>query len=169
MMKRIMAIGVTMVMLSAGNPTRSEDCGIVNPSFEEGDEFPIYLATDASIGWSVDLLDGKFDGYVYTAWATDGFYNLSLHLKNRKQYYAGDTAMISQAEPIDMSGITRITFDVKLDTASGGWDPNVCSAVVLIDDDVVWESNSVGSDVRGEYPGSFVVDHEYRTGRLHTL
>lgn len=167
-MKRIMAIGATMVMLLAGNLARSEDCGIVNPSFEEGEteDFPIYLATDAPIGWSVDLLGGNFDGYVYTDWdreVPDDFYSLTMHLVKRKQYYAGDTATVSQAQPIDLSAVTRITFAVKLDTASGAWDPNVCSAVALIDGNVVWESNSVGSDVRGEYAASFAVDREYRS------
>ena len=167
-MKRIMAIGATMVMLLGGNLARCEDCGIVNPSFED-DGTINDIAVQSPTGWTVDLLGGNFGGYVYTDWASDGFYSLSLHLTKKKQYYAGDTVMVSQTEQADMSNVTGITFGVKLETASGAWDPNVCSAVALIDDDVVWESNSVGSDVRGEYLGSFVVDREYRTGQSHRL
>jgi len=169
MMKRIMAIGVIMVMLLSGNLARSEDCGIVNPSFED-DGTINDIAIQGPTGWSVDLLDGKFYGFIYTDWATDGFYNLSLYLNKKVQYYPGDTAKVSLAEPIKLDGVRQIKFDVMLDTGSGAWDPNVCTAVVLIDDDVVWESNSVGSDVRGVYSDQvYVVEDKYRGEGLHTL
>jgi len=170
MMKRIMAIGVTMVMLSAANLARPEDCGIVNPSFEADDAEIEDIAIQAPIGWNVDLLDGKFYGFIYTHWPTDGDYNLSLYLNKKVQYYPGDTARVSLAEPIVLSGVRQIAFDVKLDTGSGAWDPNVCTAVVLIDDDVVWESNSIGLDVRGEYRDQvYVVEDKYKDQDLHTV
>ena len=169
MMKRAIAIGVAMVMLSAGNQARSEDCGIVNPSFED-DGAINDIAIQAPTGWAVDLLDGKFYGFIYTNWSTDGFYNLGLYLNKRVQYYASDTARVSLAEPIVLSGVDQIMFDVELDTASGAWDPNVCTAVVLIDDDVVWESNSVGSDARGEYRDQvYIVEDKYKNQELHTI
>ena len=162
MMKRIMAIGMTMVMLVAGNLTRAEDCGIANPSFEFGDD-----------GWSFDMNDGKFmwDIDVDLDFGSDGFYVLTLQT-DKAQFHDGDMAIVSQAEPVDLSTITRITFDVKLATRSGSikWDPNVCSAVMLIDGDVVWESNSVGPDARGEYYDEFfAVDRKYQTPEPHIL
>jgi len=162
MMKRIMAIGMTMVMLLAGNLTRAEDCGIANPSFEFDDD-----------GWSFDMNDGKFmwDIDVDLGFGSDGFYVLTLET-NKAQFHDGDMAIVSQAEPVDLSAITRITFDIKLATRSGSimWDPNVCSAVMLIDGDVVWESNSVGPDARGEYYDEFfAVDRKYQTPEPHIL
>lgn len=167
MKKRVMVIGITMVMLLAGNLARSEVCEIVNPSFEDDGRIDDIVIQEPN-GWSVDIPGGKFTGFIYTTWATDGFYSLGLYLDKRVQYFAGDMATVSQQ--MDLSAVSQITFDVKLDTASGTWDPNVCSAVVLIDDDVVWESNSVGSDARGEYRNQvYVVEDEYRTQEPHTL
>ena len=169
MMKRIMAIGVTMAMLLAGNSARCEDCGIVNSSFED-DGTINDISVQAPTGWNVDLLGGKFYGFVYTGWATDGFYNLSLYLNKRVQYHPGDIGRVSLAEPIRLTGFNWIKFDVMLDTASGAWNPSVCTAVVMIDDDVVWESNSVGPDARGEYEDQvYVVEDKYKDDELHTL
>jgi hypothetical protein len=60
---------------------------------------------------------------------------------------------------------------LKLDTYSGlGWDPNKVTAVVLIDDEVVWEPNSASSDVRGVYSGQiYAVEDKYRDENLHKL
>jgi len=169
MMKRIVAIGVVMVMLSAGNLAWSDDCGIVNPSFEDDGAIDDIAAQEPN-GWSVDLLGGNFGGYIYTDWKTDGFYSLSLHLNRRVDYFAGDMATVTQTEPIKFDKIRQIIFDVKLDTLSGAWDPTECTAVVLIDDDVVWESNSVGPDVRGEYRDQvYVIEDKYKLEGLHTL
>ena len=44
------------------------------------------------------------------------------------------------------------------------------TVVLLIDDEVVWESNSVGSDVRGEYFNQiYTVEDKYRDEVLHKL
>jgi hypothetical protein len=62
---------------------------------------------------------------------------------------------------------------VKLDTEDprDAWNPSERSAVLLIDNnDVVWESNSVGSDVRGEYYDQvYTVAEEYKDGDSHKL
>ena len=171
MITQIMAIGVVMVMLLTGNLAWSEDCGIVNPSFE--DDGAIDLAITNPNGWSVDLLGGSFGGNIYTNWHVgDGLYSLSLHLKTRVQYYPGDMAKVSTAEPINLTGIDQINFNLKLDHdyVSTQWDPNICTAVVLVDEDVVWESNSAGSDVTGEYlDQAYVVENKYKDDELHTL
>jgi len=167
MMKSVMAIGVIMVVLLAVNLARSEDCAIVNPSFEDDGAIG-NIAVEEPNGWTVSIPDGKFVGYIYTDWRTDGFYGLTLYSKKRVQLYAGDTGTLSQQ--MDLAAVSEITFDVKLDTASGAWDPAVCSAVLLIDGDAVWRSNSVGSDVKGVYLGQvYAVEDKYRTAGLHTL
>jgi len=167
MMKSVMAIGAIMVMLLAVNLARSEDCGIVNPSFEDDGRIDD-ISVEEPNGWTVNIPAGKFVGYIYTDWHTDGFYSLTLYSKKRVQLYAGDTGTVSQQ--MDLAAVNEITFDVKLDTAFGAWDPAVCSAVLLIDGDVVWRSKSVGSDVRGVYLGQvYTVEDKYRTAGLHTL
>jgi len=168
MVKSAIFIGTAMVTLLAGNLARAEDCNMINPSFED-DALINDIAIQEPNGWSVDLLYDMFGGYVASNWSTDGPYSLTLHSEKR-QYLAGDTARVSQQ--IDLIDVNYITFDVKLATvyASAPWDPNVCSAVLLIDDDVVWESNSVGSDVRGEYLDRvYVVEAKYKTEDLHIL
>ena len=171
MMKSVMAIGVIMVMLLAVNLARSEDCGIVNPSFENNHGGIPDIAVKEPNGWTVSIPDGKFVGYIYTDWHTDGFYSLTLYSKKKLWLLAGDTATVSQQ--MDLAAVSEITFDVKLDTPSPEgypWDPAVCSAVLLIDGDVVWRSNSVGSNVRGVYLGQvYTVEDKYRTAGLHTL
>jgi hypothetical protein len=167
MMKSVVAIGVIMVMLLAVNLARSEDCGIVNPSFEDDGAIGNIVVEEPN-GWTVDIPDGNFVGYIYTDWRTEGFYSLTLFTKKKLWLLEGDTATVSQQ--MDLAAVSEITFDVKLDTAFGAWDPTVCSAVLLIDGDVVWQSNSVGSDVRGVYLGQvYAVEEKYRTAGLHTL
>jgi len=172
MMKSVMAIGVIMVVLSAANLARSKECGIVNPSFEVDHGGIENIAIVEPNGWSVDMSGGKFFGYIdtytRTGWATDGSYSLEMY-SNKAQFLAGEMATVAQE--IDLSDTAAILFDVKLDTASAvvPWDPNVCRAVILIDGDVVWESNSVGK-IKGEYLDQvYVVEHKYRTTEPHTL
>ena len=170
-MKSITAIGVTMVMLLAGNLVRGEDCGIVNPSFEDDGRIDD-ISVRAPTGWSVDMSGGKFSGYIdtysRTGWATDALYSLVMHT-NKVQFLAGEMATVGQE--VNLSDTAAILFDVKLDTSSAviPWDPCVCTAVILLDGDVVWESNSVGT-IKGEYLDQvYVVGHEYRTAEPHTL
>ncbi len=169
MKKRVMVIGVTMVMLLAGNLARSEGCAIVNPSFED-DGWIDDIAVQEPNGWSVDIPVDKFTGYIYTDWATDRTYNLTLH-SEWKTFDAGDMATLSQE--VDLVNVERIVFDVKLDKHSYSvpeWNPNAASALLLIDDEVVWESNSVGSDLRGEYRGQvYTVEDKYRAEGAHKL
>ncbi|MHC4500308.1 MAG: hypothetical protein ACYS21_14480, partial [Planctomycetota bacterium] len=65
----------------------------------------------------------------------------------------------------------EVVFDLKLESYYGAaWDPAKITAVVLIDGEVVWESNSVGSDVRGEYFGQiYEVNDIYLDGEPHVL
>jgi len=166
MMKIIMAIGVIMAVLLAGNSVRGDGCGIVNPSFEDDGRIDDITIQEPN-GWSVDISSGKFTGFTYTVWPTDGFFNLSLYTNN-VQFYADDKAMVSQQ--VDLAAVSKITFDVKLQTKTGTWDPSVCTAVVMVDDDVVWEPNSLETDVRGEYRNQvYVVEDKYRDDQPHTL
>ena len=67
--------------------------------------------------------------------------------------------------------VNELIFDVKLATGwDDPWDPAKRTAFVLIDGNEVWESNSVGSDVRGEYlDQSYTVEDQYKDANTHTL
>ncbi|MBN2272346.1 MAG: hypothetical protein JXN61_17170 [Sedimentisphaerales bacterium] len=165
MMKRITAIGVIMVVLSTGNMARSEDCGIVNPSFEANGWIPD-IRSNAPDGWTVDMPSGKFRGYAYTNWASSGRYSLTLYT-DWASFSAGDMATVSQ--DVNLVDVPGIAFDIKLDTDMPEWDPNICAAVLLIDGDVVWDSTSAGFFAKGEYAPEVCVDKKYRTEGLHSL
>ena len=167
-MKKVTVIGVTMVALLATNWVRADVCEIVNGSFEA--DGPINDITKKNPnGWQVNVPAGKFSGYVSAEWTTEGRFSATLYSQDYVSFNEGDAATISQQ--VYLADANQIIFDVKLDTFYGSkWDPNVCSAVLLIDNDVVWESNSVGSDVRGEYRDQiYTVDDKYRNDNSHSF
>ena len=167
-MHRYRYLGIVVALLAVVSAVRGEDCQVFNGSFEI-DEWINDLALEDPNGWDVNMPTGKFRGYVRSDWVTDGGYNLTLYADWFVQYNAGDMATVSQQ--IDLTDVNEVLFDLRLDTFnSTPWDPNTATAVILIGDDVVWDSNQATSDVRGEYIGqSFVVGDKYRDGQPHTL
>lgn len=159
-----------MVMLSAGNWVQAAVCEIVNGSFEDDGWIDDVAKTEPN-GWNVNMLADKFHGYVYTDWPTDANsrYNLTLYSEWFTTFAAADLATVSQ--DIYLADVNEIIFDLKLETFGfTQWDPNICTAILLIDDDVVWESNDVGSDVRGEYlDQSYMIEDKYKYEGPHKL
>ena len=168
MTRRSIVAGVVMVMLLAANYIQAEGCRIVNGSFED-DEWIINITAKEPNGWDVTVPAGKFFGYVYRDWPTDGIYNLTLYSESFTTFEVNDIATVSQQ--VDLKDSNQIMFDLKLDVSGlAKWDPSKCTAVLLIDDDVVWESNSVGPDVRGPYRNrSYTVEDKYKDGLPHKL
>jgi hypothetical protein len=166
MTRRPVVAGAVMVMLLAANYIQAEVCRIVNGSFEDDGRITDFTVKEPN-GWDVNLPAGKFAGYVYRDWVTHGIYNLTLY-SNRANFASGDIATVSQQ--VNLTAVNEVTFDLKLATDGSNWDPNKCTAVVLIDGDVVWESNSIGPDVRGEYLDQvYTVDDKYKDGQPHLL
>lgn len=166
MKEKVMVIGVMMVVLLAASQVHAEDCRIVNGSFEDDGRITDFIVKEPN-GWDVNLPAGKFAGYVYRDWVTHGIYNLTLY-SNRANFASGDIATVSQQ--VNLAAVNEVTFDLKLATDGSIWNPNRCTAVVLIDGDAVWESNSVGLDVRGEYlDQAYTVDEKYKDGLPHIL
>ncbi len=165
---RTFRIAAIVVLLSGGYGLRAADCGLMNGSFEADGSIDDLREKDPN-GWATDVPAGKFSGYITNTWPTDGAYNLRLVAIWFMTFVAGDEATVSQEVLLDP--IDQITFDLKLETRqSTPWDPNVCTAVALIDGDVVWESNLAQPDIRGEYPDqTFAIDDQYRDGQLHRL
>ncbi len=175
-MRRIIIISVTMAVLLTGSLARAQVCEIVNNSFED-DGWISDITVKEPNGWDVDLPAGKFRGYVYTDWASDPYdpnnpgpyYSLTVYSQWFTTFTTGDMATVSQ--DVNLTNVDEVVFDLKLDTLGNTlWDPSVCTAVLLIDDEVVWEANSVGSDVRGEYLGqAYVVEARFKDGSPHKL
>jgi len=168
MMKSLVVVGVTMVMLSAGNWTRASVCEIANGSFES--DGPVNdIITYEPNGWDVNMPADKFGGEIDARWATDGSFSLAVFSQWFTTFAAADLATVSQQ--VNLTDANEIKFDLKLDTSLGTeWDPNKCTAVVMIDDDVVWQSNNVGSDVRGQYlDQTYTVQNKYKDQALHKL
>lgn len=167
-MKKVIVIGVTMVAMLAANWVRADVCEVVNGSFEDDGPIDDITKEDPN-GWQVNVPTDKFGGYIRAEWITEGRFSVTLYSQDYVDFDEGDMATISQQ--MYLADVNQIIFDVKLDTFyASEWDPNKCSAVLLIDDDVVWESNSVGSDVRGEYLDQiYAVDDKYRDENAHTF
>jgi len=169
--KNVAVIGVMMVVLLATNPVQAAACEIVNGSFEDdGKQIDFPPGPNEPNGWDVNIPDySKFKGSIDSNWPTDCNYNSTLYSEWIVPFDANDMATISQK--VNLTDANKIIFDVNLDTYTHtAWDPMICTAILKIDNDTVWESNSVGSDVRDEYFNqSYVIEDKYRDGELHTL
>ena len=167
MMRSVLQSVFAALLLVAAGPMGVAVGEIVNGSFEDDGYIAAVNETDPN-GWHADVSIDKFAGYVYTDWATDGMYNLTLHSLLWTTFAAGDTATVSQ--DLDLSSADEIVFDLKLDSDRSAWDPNVCSAVVLIDGDVVWTSDGQVTEGTAELIDQRCpVAPRYRTAGPHTL
>jgi hypothetical protein len=168
MKKIVFVVGVVMIMLLTANQVQAEVCQIVNGSFEDDGRIPDITVKEPN-GWDASVPSGKFQGYVYRDWVTDGRYNLTLYSESFTTFEVNDIATVSQQAYL--ADTNQIMFDLKLDVSGlAKWDPSKCTAVLLIDDDVVWESNSVGPDVRGPYRDrAYTVEDKYKDGLRHKL
>jgi len=168
MAKSLVVVGVTMVMLSVGNWVQADICEIVNGSFESDGPINDIVIHEPN-GWDVNVPADKFGGEIDARWSTNGSFSLAVFSKWFTTFAADDMAAVSQQ--INLTDANEIKFDLKLDTSLGTeWDPNRCTAIVMIDDDVVWESNNAGSDVRGQYlDQTYTVENKYRDQALHKL
>jgi hypothetical protein len=167
-MRNFIDVGVTMLLLLTAGLARAGDCEIVNGSFEV-DGLIADVAAQGPNGWEPNVPSGKFTGSIDASWSTEGNFNLLLSSIWFKAFDANDTAMVSQ--DVFLDDVNEITFDLKLDTYTGlAWNPNIATAVVMIDDDIVWEPNSASQDIRGEYIGqSYDVEDKFRDGNPHKL
>jgi hypothetical protein len=174
-MQKQVFVKAVIIMLALASCIRADVSVIVNGGFEDDESIDDIIVQEPN-GWDVNLpVDEfgipKFGGYVLSDWVQEGNYNLTL-FSNEGETFDGNTAMVSQQ--VNLRDINQIFFDIRLDTYSASssepWDPNKCAAVVLIDDEVVWESNDVGPDVRDEYLHETVdVSGKYGDRGLHKL
>jgi hypothetical protein len=123
----------------------------------------------------VSLPEDKFYGYVDDDWGTQGpdsgnYRSLTIYSYEYGTFAVNDMATVSNQAYFE-EDVNGLIFDVKLATGwDDPWDPAKRTAFVLIDGNTVWESNSVGSDVRGEYlDQSYTVEDQYKDANTHTL
>lgn len=156
----IIIVGITVVSLLGSNQVRAEGCEIVNGSFEDDGIIADITAKEPN-GWDVNMPTDKFKGFVDNEWSTDGNYSLVLRNQAWKTFENEDVASVSQQ--VDLTDANEIIFDLKL----AYWDSDKVSAIVLIDDEVVWDSNELSN---GEYLNqTYAVEDKYRDGVLHAL
>ncbi len=171
--KVIFIAAVTLVLISAG--LTQARVGIVrNGSFENDANVPDITAEAPRYWCDVNMPPDTFSGWIDTDWSTNGYGDHRRSLTLSSQAFAtfaeGDIATLSQ--PVYLADVNQIIFDIKLDTISSQipWDPQRRSAVLLIDDNLVWESNSIGPDVKGEYLDVIIdVNETYKDANSHTL
>lgn len=171
-MKRITVITVMMVLLLLAGQVQAGVGVVMNGSFEyDGTTFAI--GTQAPHRWcDVNVPAFKFSGGVSddVKWLTHGDHYLIISSNPYRTFVTDEMASVSQQ--VYLTDVSEIIFNVELETMHGDpWDPSQRSAVMVIDDDdVVWESNSVGSDVRGEYYDQvYTVAPKYKDGGSHKL
>lgn len=171
-MKRIIVFTVMMVLLLLAGQVLAGAGVVVNGSFEN-DGFINDVRIEPPYRWcDVDVPSDKFDGFVSndTDWQTHGDYYLILKSLPYATFGVDEMATISQQ--VYLTDVNQIIFNVKLNTEDprDAWNPSERSAILLIDDEVVWESNSVGSDVRGEYYDQvYAVEEQYKDTDTHKL
>ncbi len=168
MIRNMILIGVIMAMLFATNPTQAFICEIINGSFEADGRINDITRQDPN-GWTVNIPTGKFSAKTDTSWSPDGNYSLFISSQWYTPFVAGDMATVSQQ--VYLTDVNEIKFDLKMDTYTGfGWDVNDATAVVMIDDEVVWEPNNTDPDLGDVYlDESFKIDSKYKDDNPHTL
>jgi hypothetical protein len=168
-MKKKGLVGPLLILLVLASVAKGVGT-IMNGSFEDDGSID-YISEQEPNGWDVNIPNtDEFDGHVLSEWPThDSYYNLTLYSQWYGIFEANDIATVSQT--VYFTGANEVVFDLKLESYYGAaWDPAKITAVVLIDGDVVWESNSVGPDVRGEYFGQvYELDDIYLDGEPHVL
>lgn len=165
-MKRIINYLAVLVMLTAANTIWADANGLVNGSFEADGRriLDITIPGQEPNGWDVNVPTLQFAGLVDDYWVTDGDWSLTLYSKAYKTFVVDDNAFVWQN--VYLGDVNQIFFDVHLDTSGAVWNPALRSALVTIDDVVVWESPKSGTDIRGEYLNQ-VIDVSNEDRGLH--
>ena len=172
-MKRTVSIAVVIIVLILGAWAQAGVSVVMNGSFEN-DGPVVDIGAKAPYRWCDVDVPSKFYGRIIwdpedENWLSHGDHYLEVSSNPYKTFFTGEMATISQ--DVYLTDVSEIIFNIKLDTDyDDPWDPSKRGAVLLIDDDVVWESNSIGPDVRGEYYDQvYTVHPQYQDADLHKL
>src|SRR3989339_347075 len=138
---------------------------IKNGSFEyDGD---ISLPSKNPQYWcDVNIPAGKFSAWVFNDWSFDFDYSLTL----KSEYAAFEpNEMVSVSQQVYLNGVSKIYFELLLrDDFGMGWYYSDRSAVVLIDGNEIWNSDSLPASDTEEYFVE-VNDIAFGDSEFHTL
>jgi hypothetical protein len=125
---------------------------VKNGSFEN-DGFIGYVTQDARPEHWCDVSydESKFSVYVWNDWSSHGEFSLTFSTRYNASFQGGDSATIAQS--VFTEKVRQITFDLFLTTEwpDINWDSNLFSAIVTVDDNVIWDSNQPGIFENGLY------------------
>lgn len=162
-MEKVRVFWMLVFMLMFANTVWSGESSIKNGSFEEPGFIITNILEIEPNDWDVNLPAGKFGGSVGDTYGvTDPKYSLTLWSNAYKRLLKDDIGYVYQY--VSLRDVNEISFSVNLDTNTGVWDPNLRTAVVMIGEGekqmIVWESNSVGPDVRNQYYDKVIINIE---------
>ncbi len=171
-MKKTIFFTAIMAGLLFTNDVQAAVSLVRNGSFEYDGQIADVTVKPPKYFCDVNVPTTKFGGYVDTTWSTyiNGGYSLTLYSKYDAKCNAGDKAMVSQQ--VYLTDVNEIIFDLEVSSSysSSPWDPNLRSALVLIDGSVVWDSNDWTPDSNDEYRNQTIdVNEIYKDENPHTL
>ena len=137
---------------------------IMNGSFEKDGQSIPDITLEAPTFWcDVVVPSGKFKAKVTDVWSTHDIQEPGFSLEIRSQLSSiskGDTASVSQQVYFEQD-VNSLSFDVWL-SALGfmDWDPAERTALVMIDGQIIWDSNDLPIDQDGDFLGTVVIGSE---------
>ncbi len=170
-MKKATVTAAIMVMLLLAHWAQGGVSMVRNGSFENDGVINSITQEDTPQYWCDVNIPDNFGGWVNGIyWSTHDGNSLTLYSEMFATFAAGDMATVSQQ--VYLTGVNEIIFDLNLSTIYGPelWDPNR-SAVLLIDGNIVWDSNNIlGPDANGVYLNQIVdVNEIYKDADSHIL
>ncbi len=140
---------------------------IRNGSFERDGAISDISTFAPRYWWDVNLPDTEnFGSKVTDGWSTCGDHSLLLYSDLFAACGAGEMAFVSQ--DVLMDEVQELTFDVRLVSSFGGWNADVRTALVLLDDQVIWNSDEFTPDANDELRDMQVL-LDVNDGNMHTL
>jgi hypothetical protein len=130
---------------------------VKNGSFENDGYIGHVIPQDTNT-WPEHWCDVSYDGFIFDAyvssiWKTHGSYSLTFYNVSDATFQAGDSATVAQSG--FFSNARQISFDIELTTEwpqDINWgDYNLFSAVLIVDNDIIWDSNEAGIFENGQY------------------
>ncbi len=174
-MNKATVAAVIMVMLLLAHWAQGGVSMVRNGSFENNGVIPDIAARAPQYWCDVNIPD-RFGGKVNTDWWTHSYNDgngssLTLYSKSYWDFVTGDMAMVSQQ--VYLTDVNEIIFDIELSGAHSAfpWESEYFSAVLQIDGNDVWDSNTLGADGNAEYRNVTVEinDIDINDADLHTL
>jgi hypothetical protein len=169
--KRKSVFAAVIIMMLLTNYILGSDSTLVNGSFEADGKIDDLRLKEPN-GWTdVNLPINKFGGWVNKDWVTNGNWNLAVY-SYPATFNINDRARVAQY--VYLTDVNAIWFDLRLSTQPSyqPWDPNICSVVLEIDNEPVWESPNDKVYINGPWQyrnQMYSVNPMYNDNILHKL